>query len=168
MMVEYLSLTFDGQLRAQSRLARAKNVPTKVVPHVMQRWGRVLARDTANAARQAGVKPFTGTLFSNGMRWEQAPQGKIGRFFIRQYGVYLDSMSPHWVNITPRRTRLLAWAMQSRNGLLHNAAVLIASGKLRKKAVFVRPHPYILTGYTRARSKLMPMIRQEVSRELTA
>lgn len=149
--------------RTSNVLKRIRRRIPVMTSSAMMEWGKTLERDMKTSARQANIKPFTGTLYKKGIRWEQRPKGRIGRLLIRQYGIMLDEMKPHWVNITQRRTRLLKWGMRQSNDLIRNASVLIASGKLRKKSIYVRPHPFIMNGWGRARPKLLPIIKKHIN-----
>lgn len=125
-------------------------------------WGKILEKDMKNSAKLAGIKPFTGKLYTKGIEWRQAERGNIGRLFIRQYGIQLDSMKPHFVNITRRRTRLLAWALQSQSAALRRGAAKVQAGKIRKISLGVRPHPFIRRGWRRARPKLKTVLKIQI------
>jgi len=140
-----------------------KKLP-EMTSKAMMKWGKTLERDVKQSAMMAGIIPFTGILFNEGIRWEQRPKGKTGQLFIRQYGVALDEMKNHWVNITANRTRLLAWSRQANNPLIRNSATLISSGKMKKKKIFVRKHPYIRQGYNMARPKLKTILHSELNK----
>lgn len=144
-------------------LNRIKRIPD-LTREALYDWGKILERDMKSSAKIAHIRKFTGGLYSKGIEWRQRPRGNIGRLFIRKYGLYLDSMKPHWVNITRRRTRLLLWGQQADSDLIRNASILIASGRLRKKAIFVRPHPFIRRGWQMARPKLRLMLNQHYRR----
>ncbi len=130
----------------------------------MFNWGNELVRDIKQSAYNSHITPFTGRLYSNGIRWEQRPKGKIGRLFMVRYGVALDSMPNHWVNMTPNRTRLLLWGGQAHDSLINNAARNIQSGLIKKHAIFVRKHPFIRQGFNVARPKLRIYIRNELNK----
>jgi len=142
-----------------------KNMP-EMPPKVMMRWGKILERDMKSAARAAGIKPFTGTLYEKGIEYRQRPRGKVGMLFIRQYGVMLDSMKTHLVSVNRRRSRLLAWAEQAQKGSISSRARLVKGGKLKKFPIVVRAHPFIRAGWGRARRKLRPMLVQYTEQTL--
>ncbi len=153
----------DGSF--QSRIKRIRKLPD-MLQSTLYNWGKILERDIKESAMTAGIKSFTGGLFSKGIEWRQAPKGKIGRLFMRQYGVYLDSMTPHFVSVNKRRQGLLSWAGVASNPFLNRQANLVQQGKMKRFGVFVKPHPFILSGWNRARPKLNPMIRRESSKAI--
>jgi len=128
----------------------------------MMKWGKTLERDMKNSAKLAGIQNSTGELLSTGIQYRQRPRGRVGRLFILQRGVYLDSMRPHFVNITRSRTRLLAWASRSRN--FGDEATKIRNNQLKSHTIFVRPHPFIDRGYKRSRPKLKSFIKTQYER----
>ena len=128
------------------------------------RWGRILVRDMKLSARKAKIKPFTGTLQGLGIRWEQGVKSDTGYLFMRLYAIYLDSMAPHYVNITRRRTRMLAWAKTATKSTIRRKARMVEKRKLKSFAIYVRPHPFIAQGYRRARPKLRPVLKRLASR----
>ena len=118
------------------------------------------------AAINAGIRPHTGTLFSHGIRWEQRPRGRIGKLFIRLYGVQLDSMDTHWVSVKKSRSRLLSWARQARRSSIRRRARLVDEGKINSFGIFVRPKPFIRRGYMVARPKLTAIMKRELQGQL--
>ena len=134
----------------------------------MQKWGKMLERDVKAAAINAGVSPFTGILYGSGIRYEQGHRSDIGFLFIRQYGVFLDSMKPHFVSIHRRRTRLLAWAKQARSSAIRNRARLVEMRKLKSFSIYVRPHPFIRQGYNKAIPKLNAVLGIQANKALRA
>jgi len=133
----------------------------------MMEWGTTLERDMKTAARQAGIQNFTGTLMhGKGIEWRQRPKGYIGRLFMRKYGIYLDSMRNHWVNMKRSRRVLLKWAQQADDPKLRSAARKISAGKARKYAFGVRKHPFIRMGFERARPKLAPIIKTKAKQAM--
>jgi len=149
------------------RLGRIKKLPDVISNTTMQEWGQILANDMKNAARKAGIVPFTGYLFAQGIRWEQRPKGRVGRLFIAKYGVQLDSMNPHYVSLKKTRTRLLAWAAQARSATLRLQSRIVSSGTRGVRVgVLVKPHPFILNGWRRARPKLNSILRRDVKRAI--
>lgn len=140
-----------------------KNLP-KMVRLGMQRWGRILERDMKAAAKSAGITNFTGTAQGKGIRYEQGQRSDSGFLFMRLYMVYLDSMRPHYVAISMRRTRILAWAKQARSPVFRKNAREIEKGTSKKFSIFVKPHPFIRIGYGRARPKLRPVLKRLAER----
>lgn len=136
---------------------------------IMNKWGKTLERDMKKSARNAGIKPHTGELFDTGIQWRQksTTKSKTGFLFIRDYGVKLDSMNPHWVNITPNRNRFLRWGLQADSSSIRAGARGVAAGRKNKRgniaySVYVRPHPFIMNGWRTARKKLRPMLKQKL------
>lgn len=126
----------------------------------MMKWGKILERDMKMSAKKADIKRYTGGLLDTGIQWRQRPKGKIGRLFIRQYGVWLDSMKTHVVLVKPSRTRLLKWAKQANNPIIRKQAKNI--NKIGHFPLVVRKHPYIRAGWNRSRPKLRPILKQEL------
>lgn len=139
-----------------------RNLP-EMTPKAMMRWGKILEKDMKVSARNANIKKFTGTLFGKGIRWKQRPRGKIGRLLIRNYGIALDSMKPHTVSISGRRTVFLKWAKQAYKTEISKNAGKVGK-KIRSFPLKVKPHPFIRSGWKRARTKLRPIIKQETKK----
>lgn len=158
-MVTMIKIRVTGEKKAIRTLGKIrKNLP-EMTSRQMMKWGKILERDMKRAAKGAGIQSFTGTLLKGrGIEWRQRPKGKVGRLFIRLYGIALDSMEPHPVLIRRRRSTLLKWALQSRN--FSSAAKKIYAGDLNKKVVHVRRHPFIRTGWRVARPKLTRLLKQ--------
>ena len=76
------------------------------------------------------------------------------------YLVYLDAMKPHFVSVSLRRSRILAWARQADNRTLRKKARMVESKTIKKFSIFVKPHPFIRAGYARARPKLRPVLKR--------
>lgn len=166
-MATILSIRTTGFLKTgRSRsITKLQRVP-KLLPSAMMEWGKKLETDMKLSAAQAGIKSSTGGLFGSGIRWKQRPKGKKGELFIRQYGIYLDEMKPHWVSMKRSRTRFVRWGMKASNRNIRAAATKISQGSLKRYGVFVKPHPFIQKGYTRARRKLKPIISKHLRRAI--
>ncbi len=164
-MVTVITIRSSGDLIKTSNSLKGiqKKLPV-MNSRAMMRWGKILEKDMKVSAKSAGIKSSTGVLFGKGIEYRQRPRGNVGRLFIVNSGVMLDSMKPHWVNILQRRTRLLDWALRSRN--FKSEARAISSGELKKFPIFVRPHPFIRSGWKRARPKLKPIVKQEMAKML--
>ncbi len=165
-MVDVLTIRVD-QARLQKIdgvLKRVRNKLPELTSKGMFAWGKILEKDMKMSARDAGIVPFTNTLFTTGIQWRQRPRGKIGRLFIRLYGIALDQMAPHFVNLTRRRSRLLAWAEQSKSSAIRRAARAVRKGEQSKATIRVRPHPFIMNGWRRARPKLRPVLSRFADR----
>ena len=164
-MAKVIIINTQGDLfNAVTTLNRIKKRLPEMTRLGMQRWGRILVRDLKLSARRAKIKQFSGTLQGLGIRWEQKKKGNTGYLFMRLYAIYLDSMKPHYVSVHRRRTRLLAWAKISRSSSIRRKATMVETGKLKRFAIYVKPHPFIAIGYGRARRKLRPVLKRLVAR----
>jgi hypothetical protein len=160
--------TSGDLLKASLSLSRMRNNLPQMTRNGMMRWGKILERDMKTSASGAGISNFTGTLQSIGIDYRQGPRSDVGHLFVRMYGIYLDSMSPHFVSVQASRTRLIAWAKKSKSESIRRKAKLVEQRKMRSFSVFVRPHPFIAGGWRRARPKLGPIIIQEISKGVAA
>jgi len=164
-MTKVIIIKTSGDLvTAVKTLGRVKKRLPQMIRKGMRRWGKILTRDMKLSARKARIKDYSGTLQGPGIRWEQSVHGDTGYLFMRLYAVFLDSMAPHYVNITRRRTRLLMWARRSRSSTIRRKARLVGSRKLKSFAIYVKPHPFIAQGYARARPKLRPVMKRLAAR----
>lgn len=150
-------------LKTLSRIK--KNLPL-MTSKGMMRWGKILAKDMKQSAQRAGIKPFTGRSFREGIRWEQRERGRVGKLIMPLYMVYLDSMAPHYISVHRRRVRLLRWAKQARSRELRSKARKVETKKVPRFSVYVRPHPFIRSGWRRARGKLRPVLRRLANRAM--
>ena len=167
-MVKVIIIKTSGDLfSAVTSLNRIKKRLPAMVRKGMIRWGKILARDMKLSARKVGIKRFSGTLQGLGIRWEQGVRSDTGYLFMRLYSIYLDSMAPHYVNITRRRTRLLAWAKLARRTTIRRKARMVEKRELKSFAIYVKPHPFIAQGYRRARPKLRPVLKRLAARGVT-
>ncbi len=167
-MVKVIIIKTSGDLfAAVTTLNRIKRRLPMMVRKGMMRWGKILVRDMKLSARKAGIRRFSGTLQGLGIRWEQRVRGDTGYLFMRLYAVYLDSMAPHYVSITRRRTRLLMWAKISRSPNIRRKARMVEKRELKSFAIYVRPHPFIAQGYRRARPKLRPVLKRLAARGIS-
>ena len=164
-MVKVIVIKTSGDLfYAVATLNRIKTRLPQMIKKGMMRWGKILVRDMKLSARKANIKEFSGTLQELGIRWEQRVKGDTGYLFMRLYAVYLDSMAPHYVNITRRRSRLLVWAKTARSPNIRRKARMVEKKELKSFAIYVKPHPFIAQGYGKARPKLMPILKRLASR----
>jgi len=164
-MVKVIIIKTSGDLfNAVTALNRIKKRLPAMVRKGMMRWGKIVARDMKLSARKANIKRFTGTLQTLGIRWEQGVRSNTGYLFMRLYAIYLDSMAPHYVNITRRRTRLLVWAKKATRLNIRRKARMVEKRELKSFAIYVRPHPFIAQGYRRARPKLRPVLKRLATR----
>ena len=160
-MVVVIKITNIGSLNRSKKVL--KGIQTKIpvmTSKAMMRWGKTFEKDLKTEARTAGIESPTGTIYGKGIEYRQRPNGNIGRLFMRNSYVMLDSMKSHWVNLKQSRGRLLQWAARSRN--FKDEARMIQTGDLKKFPIFVRPHPFIRAGWNRARPKLNPILKQEM------
>ena len=181
-MAQVITLKTNGTL--QHTLTALKgihhNVP-KGTREGIRRWGNTLATDMKNSARIAvslggslPIKPMSGgnSLLNKGIRWEQRKKSNVGHLFMRQYGVFLDSMSPHVMPITRNTPMRLRWARQARTNYIRRKAQRLntntGDGTFKSDVAFVRvkPHPFIKAGWRIARPKLPIMLKQEVSKSV--
>ena len=168
-MTKVIIINTSGDLiKAVQTLNRMKNSVPQITREVMRKWGHILVKDMKNSAVNADIKSFSGMIQGKGIRWEQTKKGDTGYLFMRLYAIYLDSMSPHFVNITRRRTRLLAWARKSGSSSIRKKARMVESRQITKFAIYVRPHPFIASGYRRARPKLRPMLNRSIKNAVAA
>jgi len=149
--------------RVRTRLRRIRQLP-QLTSDAMMEWGKILEGDMKTAAWQSGIKSFTGTLYEEGIRWEQRPRGYTGRLFMRLYALALDGMLPHWISVKPSRTGLLAWARQARNKDINSKALAVEQGRRKYFSLMVKPHPFIMNGWRRARPKLRPILAKYAKR----
>ncbi len=164
-MTKVIIIKTSGDLFvAVATLNRIKKRLPMMIRKGMMRWGKILERDMKLSARRAGIKRFSGTLQDLGIRWEQGVRSDTGYLFMRLYAIYLDSMAPHYVNVTRRRTRLLAWAKIARSPNIRRKARMIEKRELKSFAIYVKPHPFIAQGYRRARPKLRPVMKRLAAR----
>ena len=166
-MVKIIVIKTTGDLfNAVTSLNRIRRRLPEMTRKGMRRWGEILSRDMKRASKQAKIKDFTGTSQLTGIRWEQGAKSDTGFLFMRLYLIYLDSMSPHYVNVTRRRTRLLMWAKLAMSTNIRRKASKVEKGELKKFAVYVKPHPFIAQGFKRARPKLKPVLKRLASRTI--
>lgn len=133
----------------------------------MRQWGRDrLVPHLKRSAGRAGIQSVSGTLFNKGIRWQQGKRSDTGYLFMRLYGVYLDSMQPHWVKISSGRPRLLRWARTARHDRIRDMAQDITAGVRTKFSIMVKPHPFIRVGYRNAKSELGRMFKKTTKRAL--
>ena len=164
-MVRVIIINTTGDLfNAVKTLNRIKKKLPEMTRKAMMRWGRILVRDMKLSARKAKIKKSTGTLQGLGIRWDQSVRSNEGVLFMRLYAIYLDSMAPHYVNVTRRRTRLLMWAKRATKLHIRRKARLVEKRELKSFAIYVKPHPFIAKGYRRARPKLRPVLKRLVAR----
>jgi len=154
-------------IKADYILRRFKARLPKMTKEQMKKWGKILEKELKASARRADIRSFTGTLATSGIRYEQKPRGKIGKLFIRQYGIYLDSMGPHYVNVTRRRTILLAWASRAYMPRIRQKAKAVESGKRSKFSIRVHRHPFIRMGFKVARPQLTKMLKQSTAKAIS-
>lgn len=164
-MVKVIIINNEGDLlNAVQTLNRIKKHLPEMTRLGMQRWGKILVNDMKLAARRANIQQFSGTLQGTGIRWEQGVNSDTGFLFMRLYSIYLDSMSPHYVSVTRRRTRLLMWARVAKSPIIRAKARMVEKRKLKSFGIYVRPHPFIAQGYRRARPKLRPVLARLIAR----
>jgi len=134
------------------------------IPNLTQksidRWGKYLENMERAAARQAGIKDFSGDLYGRkGISWRPDKNG--GQLFVIQHGVFLDSMRPHYVVVKKSRKNLLEWA--SARGF-EPAASMVKQGKLKGFPIYVKPHPFMRKGFIRAYPRLKMYMQEELKK----
>lgn len=160
-MAKVILIKTSGDLfKAIKTLNRIRILLPKMTKVTMMNWGHVLVKDMKNSVKNAGIKDFTGTLQGKGIRWEQPKRSDTGFLFMRLYGIYLDSMAPHFVSVNRRRSRLLSWAKQASSSNIRRKARMVESKNMTKFSLYVKPHPFIASGFRTARPKLRPMINR--------
>ena len=163
-MVRVIMISTSGDFVIADRiLQRVKKQLLALTIPAMIRWGKILERDMKSSISQV-TSNFTGLSQGRGIRWEQGKKSYVGYLFMRQELLALDHMRPHWVSVKSSRTRLLAWAKQAMIPNIRQRAFMVESGKLKRFGIYVRPHPFISTGWRRARPKLRPILKQMSSR----
>ena len=150
-------------IKASNSLNKMKHKLPQMTRIGMRRWGKILERDLKMSARQAGIKSHTNILLGKGIEWRQGKNSNVGYLFMRLYGIQLDEMRPHYVALRPRRTRLMMWARQASSSRIRQMARDVDQKK-SKRAVYVKPHPFIAKGYRRARGKLSAVLKRAAKR----
>jgi len=162
-MVDALILRINGDIASIRNIKRLKGQVPQMLSRTMYKWGKIYEKDTRASAVAANIKSSTGTLLKKkGIEWRQRPRGRIGKLFIRHYGIMLDSMRGHHVAIRRRRMTLLRWALKSDR--FDKSARKILAGQMNNQLIYVRKHPFIQRGWRLARPKLMRMIKQDMNR----
>jgi hypothetical protein len=151
----------SGFQEGRARLQWIGETP-KMMRSAMREYGATLERDLKNSARQARIDPYLGNLYGNGIRWEQGTNSNTGKLYVVESAVMLDAMRPHGVYVRPSRPQLLLWALQARSPVLRQKAQSVISGRRKQFLLNVEPHPFIMRGYKRARSKVPAIIRRHV------
>lgn len=151
-------------VRAVKTLQKIRIKLPKMTRLGMRRWGNILVRDIKTSARQAFIMDSTGKLQGNGIRWVQGKNSNVGHLVIPQYGVFLDSMRPHWVSVKRSRQRLLAWSKRALIPNIRTRARMVEKGTMRSFGIFVKPHPFIRRGLNRALSKVRPVFKRALAR----
>lgn len=132
----------------------------------MHQYGNKLVRNLKDSARLADIKSFAGDngLYGKGIRWEQAPNGKIGTLYMAQHGIFLDSMHPHHLTVRKGRGTLLRWMKQARSSNLRKIAKSIESGKRERYGLYVKPHPFIQRGLRMSNKHLSRLLGTQVNK----
>ena len=166
-MAKVIMISTSGDfIKADRILTRIrKRLPPMTIQATI-RWGKILEKDMKTSIRQVS-KMFTGLSQGQGIRWEQGKKSHVGHLFMRREFLALDQMRPHWVSVKRGRTRLLAWAKQAMIPNIRMRARMVEAGKLKRFGIYVRPHPFINTGWRRARPKLRPVLNGMVKRVIS-
>lgn len=159
-----------AEVRVKSTLTRdwTQRVKDKYKA-AMNDWGKVLERDVKDSARKAGIEPFTGRLYGQGIRYIGARTRDFGQLVADQHVVYVDSMRPHTVPIT-KNSVMLRWALRAKSDAVRRRAlrVLRSRNPSAVEFVYVRPHPFISEGMKVARKKLPALLRRAASKKVGA
>jgi hypothetical protein len=147
-------------INANGYLNRVLNILPKVINNMMIKWGNILVRELKQSAKNAGIGNFTGTLQKRGIRWEQKKRNMRGELFMRQYGIFLDSMNPHYVNVNNRRQKLLRWSLRAKRQSIRERGKKVETGELKKFSIHVNRHPFIDRGNRLALRRLNPMAKR--------
>ena len=158
-MAKLIQVDIRGVQDFRTSMKRVRKLPD-MTSRAMYKWGKILERSMKQATHAAGIDDNTGLLRDRGIEWRQRPKGKVGHLFIRSYGIMLDSMRTHGVNITQSRQGLLNWGLQARSSAIRKGAAAVASGKRKSYAIVVQRKPFIERGWKRARPLLNPIIRE--------
>lgn len=152
-----------GLEKFSKRLQRMKKLPDNCAEGVRE-WGMtILVPGIKEAAVEADIKSFTGTLYGDGIRWEQRPKGKVAKLFIRKYAIALDSMSTHYVSLTLTRQRLLSWASQAQSGTIRAGAAIVRRNiPGTHVSIRVQAHPFIRSGWLHSRPRLNPILQRKL------
>lgn len=168
-MVQVIRINTEGDfVKAVATLNRAKHTLPRMTILGMHRWGKILERHMKRAAKNAGIADYSGLLMGKGIEYRQGPRSENGYLFIRLHGVYLDSMKPHYVSVKRSRTTLLGWAAHARSGSIQTKAMLVQLGRMKRFSIYVKPHPFIATGYRTARPKLRPVLKRIAARAIAS
>lgn len=140
------------------------NIGKKMLKNIregMIEWGRTkLVPDMRESVVRADIRSKTGRLMGS-IKWKQAKDSNVGFLNIVNYGVALDRMKPHFVNINRRRSRFLAWARVANSPRIRLNAKRIDAGEINKFGIKVRKHPFINHGIERAKPKLNMVLRRK-------
>lgn len=165
-MVRTIIISTSGDfVMAERILQRIKKQLPAMTIRAMIKWGKILEKDMKSSLRNVSLR-FRGVSERKGIRWEQGKRSHVGYLFMRREYLALDRMRPHWVSVRIRRMRLLAWAKQARIPNIKRRARMVETRKLKSFGVFVRPHPFISTGWKRARPKLRPILNKMAKRAI--
>lgn len=163
-MVKVITIRTTGDLKkAVITLNRIKTKLPRMVRLGMRRWGKILERDMKSSIRRVSTL-FTGLSQGNGIEWRQGKNSDTGHLFVRREYLGLDHMKPHFVNVEKGRPRLLRWAKQARNSEIRRRARLVEKGDIKPFSIYVKPHPWVASGFKRARPKLRPVLKRLVER----
>lgn len=156
---------YNTQGRVTDKLQSLKNI--RKLPAMtregMRDWGKnILVPAERRAMKSPGeIRDFRGDL-SSGIVWVQPQKSNYGYLTMPEHGVMLDSMKPHPWYITRRNG--MSWAAQSNK--FGAQAKKLRSGEIRGFFVYVKPHPFIRSGYDNARKKLSAILKNKVDMTL--
>ena len=152
-MVEAVTIRVKGLTEVTSFVnnlpIKAEKIGNREAWNLMQ----FAAKSYIQSAINAGIKPWRNRLLKYGTGIEPRKLGK-GRYglFIPYYGIHLDKMPPHFVSL--KRGRLVTqWAR--------------AKG-ITGKAIFVRPHPYIMRGFGKVLNRLHNITGKRIANRIVS
>lgn len=125
----------------------------------MRAWGStILVPSMTRAAKNAGIKRFTGDLF-RGIRWQQKENSNTGELMMPPQGVFLDKMLVHRLWFRRHFGTRLRWADQAQKDRWRYLAREVKKSRLDSFFIWVHPHPFIKSGYLSARRKLPAILK---------
>lgn len=145
---------------------RMRNLP-KMTRIGVRAWGNKLQQSMIRSMKGAGIEPFTGELFRD-TKWVQGQNSNYGQLVVPIHGVMLDNMVIHRLWFRRDYGMRLRWAQQARNDQVRVWGGEVRRGQKEKFFLWVRPHPWIQSGYRDARKKLPAVLKEYAGRAVKA
>lgn len=155
-----IEISTKGNFLEKSKSLKYIHKLPQMCRNAMREWGKMeLAPAMRRAAKQANIKNFKGKLSGpNGIKWNQdSDKSNYGYLTIVDEGVILDSMPAHKWTIGRNRAKGINWLLQSEN--FSSQGMDLKKGRLATVEIWVKPHPFIRTGYNTARKKLPAILK---------